>query len=248
VARRAAIINRERNESPNILVLEAGDALIKDAPAAIATHGATSIEAMNLMGYDAMALGMLDISNLSLAELGARMNEAHFPILSANAYSAETGDLIANPYTIVSYGDLNVGILGLTDPGTTDEVYVGDPLQAVERWLPELAEQAEIIILLSHAGMETDILVTHSVPGIDLIIGGGARGLMEPTTVDENVPIYVADYAYSGAAGLRVGIAHLGFTEDGSLRDQVWQRVQLGPQIDDDPQMSEWLTGLASAY
>ncbi len=248
MTRRATIINNTRAENAHVLVLDAGNSLLNDANPAVATRGATSVQAMNLMGYDAATPGFLDISALTLDELRARIAQADFPFLSANASSAETGNLIAEPYTLIDMGDLTIGILGITEPGTTPEVVVGDPLQAAKRWVPELAQQADIIILLSHAGMDADTLIAKSVPGIDTVIGGAAHGLSLPTLAGDMVPIYVADYAYAGTAGTRLGIATLGFSEDGTLEDESWERVRLDPEIDGDPVLAKWLTSLAGQY
>ncbi len=71
VTRRAAVIRKEREKATHMLVLDAGDSLLNNQQPAKGTRGKTSIEAMNKMGYDAMALGMLDLSLLSLDGRGA---------------------------------------------------------------------------------------------------------------------------------------------------------------------------------
>src|SRR4030042_4132769 len=101
-----------------------------DQEPSLVSRGSTSIEAMHRIGYDAMALGWKEISSLGLAELNQRIEEADFPVLSANAYISGTESLMTEPYAIIPVADHLVGILGLTHIGTSEEVVVTDPLEA----------------------------------------------------------------------------------------------------------------------
>ena len=92
VARRATTINQEKKKNPYTLVLDAGDSLVGDQDPALKTQGKSSVEAMNRLGYDAMALGPADLA-LGLETLRARMAEAKFPMLSANAVVTGTEEL-----------------------------------------------------------------------------------------------------------------------------------------------------------
>ena len=86
MARRATLIDGVRADADHSLVLDAGNALINDRQPAVRTRGATSVDALNRMGYDAVALGLTDVTQLSLDELRARLAEARFPMVSANVY------------------------------------------------------------------------------------------------------------------------------------------------------------------
>lgn len=241
MARRATLIRQEREKSQRVLVLEAGNWLANDREPALTSRGRTSVQAMNLMGYDAAALGLLDITKLGLAELQARMAEAAFPILSANATVVATGDLLAQPYKVFEIDGRRIGVLGLTDPGSTAEIHVTDPLEAIRRWLPEVQQEADIIILLSHAGLTTDQRIVEELDGIDVVIGGRDGGYQKPLTVAGSL-LLRADEATSGNAAKHVGLARLYFDDKGTLSDYEWQQVALGPELEDDPQMVEWLS------
>ena len=111
--------------NPNTLVLDAGNSLLNDQEPAQGSRGASSIGALNQLGYDALGLGMVDINRLTLGELQQRIEQAQFPVLSANATLKGSGKLLAEPYVILSVADHKVAILGLTDAGESDEVRVG---------------------------------------------------------------------------------------------------------------------------
>ena len=78
----ATLVRREREQAPNLLLLDCGD-IIQGTAASFQTRGGIMATAMNAMGYDAMGVGMMEgIRGLDV--LLARAEEAAFPILSAN--------------------------------------------------------------------------------------------------------------------------------------------------------------------
>jgi 2',3'-cyclic-nucleotide 2'-phosphodiesterase (5'-nucleotidase family) len=225
-----------------MLVLDAGAALLNDRDPARQTRGKISIELMNLLGYDAMALGLLDVAPLHLDELRQRIGEAKFPVLSANTYVTATNELLTKPYVVLQVADHHVGILGLTDIGSTDEVVIKDPVAAARERVPELQRQADIIIVLSHAGLEADRQIAEQVPGIAVIVGAHGQRLEEPFVAQATgTVIYSADASTFGHAGENMGMAHLAFDKTGQMQKQEWQRLTLNADITDDPQVLEWL-------
>ena len=245
MARRATVINEERNKARHTLVLDAGNSLLNDANPAKRTRGRTSIEVMNLMGYDAMALGLLDVSLLTLDELEERIDEAGLAVLSANAYVSGTQELVTDPYVVIEMADHNVGILGLTDPGEASEVSITDPLEAAKKWLPELQRAADIVIVLSHAGLEADKTIAGRVTGIDVIVSGRNMTIQEPLIVSPNGTMIVhADSPRPGYAGEIVGVAHLSFDSAGRLMEHDWAKIVLMSNYDEDPEILDWIAGL----
>jgi 2',3'-cyclic-nucleotide 2'-phosphodiesterase (5'-nucleotidase family) len=241
VARRATLINRERKKNPYTLVLDAGDGLTGDQDPAVKTQGKTSVDAMNRLGYDALALGPGDLG-LGLAALRSRMAEARFSMLSANAVITGTDELVAKPYIVRDLAGHRVALVGLSGGTGTAEIDVRDPLAAVQQIVPEARKEANIVILLSHAGQTIDRQIADQAPGITAIVSGG-DGPTSPAWVSSTtgVPVYHADQAMAGHAGRMIGVGTLNFTADGKLKSQKWQQVALSPDIADDPAMSAWV-------
>jgi 2',3'-cyclic-nucleotide 2'-phosphodiesterase (5'-nucleotidase family) len=228
-----------------MLVLDAGNSLLNAGDPAERTHGQTSVEAMNLMGYDAMALGSLDVSKLTPDQLRQRMQEADFAMLSANVYDVTTQELLTDPYTVIEMADHRVGILGLTDEGFSDYVAMTDPVEAAEKWLPELQGQADIIIVLSHAGLEIDQEIAKRFSGIDLIVSGRNVAIKGPhVSPGTGTVILHADAPTPGNAGKNVGVTRLNFDESGNLVKHEWSKVLLNSDFDEDPEILAWLESL----
>ena len=241
VARRATMINQEKKKNPNTLILDAGDSLVGDQEPALKTQGKSSVDVMNQLGYDAMALGPADLA-LGLETLRARMAEAKFAMLSANAVVTGTEDLIAKPYTVREIAGHRVAIVGLSGGKGTAEIGVRDPFAAAQEIVPKARQEADIVILLSHAGQMIDQQIADQVPGIGAIVSGGEGARQKAwESATTGVPVYHADQALAGHAGRMLGVGALSFDAGGKLKSQKWQQIALNADIADDPAMAAWV-------
>ena len=205
------------------------------------TQGETSVAAMNLMDYDAMALGPNELA-LGLSVLRQRIAEAEFAVLSADAVLSDTGELVAVPYTLRAFDGYQVAIIGLSGGGGVPGILILDPLETAQNVVAQVMPLADVIILLSHAGTSIDQQIAENVPGIDLIIGGGKFELATPWRSEKTGTLILhADEASPGHAGRRLGIARLTFDTQGQLVEQAWQRLDLSQDIPEDPEMMDWV-------
>ena len=225
--------------SPNLLLLDSGDALVGGGPLAEVTQGKVIIDGMNHMGYDAMALGPKELG-LGQQILQQRLAEARFPILSANVVLSETQELVADPYAIIQVGEHRIGVIGLTriPDGRQGAFWVLDPQQAAREYVPHVAAQADTVIVLTNLPYRPAIGLAEEVPGIDLVVA--ALPIQLPTTAlrTSNATLVItAEQPLPRHAGRRVGRLMVTVESDGSLTGESWQSVSLGPQIPDDPLM-----------
>lgn len=87
---------------------------------------------------------------------------------------------LTRPYVIQDVGGLKVAILGLTtkdivaivDRARNGGVAVSDPVTAAAVFVPELRKKADLIVALTHLGVDDDRALAARVPGIDVIVGG----------------------------------------------------------------------------
>ncbi len=199
----------ERAGEP-ILTLDAGDT-IQGTPLAYyyakidpITGGSIHpmATAMNLVGYDAAALGNHEF-NYGIDTLRTFESQLDFPLLGANAVDPKTKRPVFPPYVIKEFRvgrgrTLTVGVLGLTNPGIAiwDRAHVEGRME-----FPGLVEQAKIfvpelkrggcdlVIVSAHSGADTSSsygdalpfpenaasLVAQEVPGVDAILVGHAH-------------------------------------------------------------------------
>ena len=249
MARRATVIQRVRSEAQHpVLVLDAGGTLLGEQ-LALDSEGRVVVEAMNAMGYDAMTIGQIDMAK-GLAALQQRASEAQFPFLSANLVSKESGQPIFEPYVVLEREGLHIGVIGVTEPWALEGLesraptaQLGDPAAAVRRYLPEVRAQAEIVVVLSHLGLEDDKSLALAVPGIDVIVGGRSRNLMRaPEQVGQTAIIQI------GYDGEWLGRLDLAVDGAGAVASTGFEVLYMRQDVPDDPALAALVDSYRQRY
>jgi len=241
------VVKQERQASSHLLLLDAGDSLFGDRLLGQQTQGKGVVEAMNLLGYDAMALGGGDM-RLGLDTLRQRMAESEFPFLSANVVLSETETLFTEPYIIKEIGNYTVAIIGLTEPGAADVVQgavtVLNPIETARRYVAEVSSKAGIIIVLSHIGVKENMKLAGEVEGIDLVVSGAGQVLPGQATRNEatGTLIVQTEVPNPGHTGRMIGVARLQIDGQGEIKNHQWTAVSLTPDFADDPEMRALLS------
>jgi len=202
------------------------------------------VAAMNLVGTDAMAVGLNELS-LGSTALRRRMAEATFPMLSANVTLTGTSELFASAYVVIDAGGHRVGLLGLTRPpaGRVADFRVQDPSAALAAVMPELMKQAETIILVTNLEYRPAMALAASVPYIDLVIAANPGQLPTDAVSVPNTGslIVAAEQPVARHTGRRIGRLAVTIDSDGSLSEPVWRSISLEKTYADDPEMAALL-------
>ncbi|MFJ9774832.1 bifunctional metallophosphatase/5'-nucleotidase [Kitasatospora sp. NPDC101157] len=123
--------------------------------------------AMNLMGYDAAALGNHEF-NYGIPTVKAFEDQLEFPLLGANALHAKNEKPAFKPYVIKEVWldedtPIKVGILGLTNPGIAiwDKANVAGKMvfpgivETAAKYVPRMkAAGADVIVVSAHSGID----------------------------------------------------------------------------------------------
>jgi 5'-nucleotidase / UDP-sugar diphosphatase len=173
IAYLATRLQQLRPEKPSLL-LAAGDMLHGDNWANI-FEGASVIEVMNALGFDAMVVGNHEF-DFGQEVLQKRISEANFPVLGANV----SGFPLLKPFIIKEVGGVKIGIIGLITPDTAESSHprhvaglaFDPPAETIKRYLPELRRRTDLVLVLSHLGYRADRKLAEEVPGLDVIVGG----------------------------------------------------------------------------
>lgn len=174
----AQVAKDQRARNPNTLFLDAGDC-ITGTPVSTFFQGTPIFEVMNAMGYDAGAIGNHEFDH-GWRKIHDFVDLAKRPMLCANANDPSGKPFGDAPYKVFDVGGVKVGVIGLiTDDVptiTTAKASEGctfeAPVEAARRLVPEVRKKADMVVLLTHCGVEADAAVAGAVPGIDLIVGG----------------------------------------------------------------------------
>lgn len=193
----AATLAREAASNPDgTLLLDAGDSF-HGSPISNLSQGRATLELMNLIGFDATAIGNHEFQ-LGVPVLEERIAQARFPFLSANLVEKESDRSPAwvEPYQIFERRGLRVAVIGLSDldlvettlPRNVAGYEILDPGPVARRLVARLVPaEADLAVLLCHVGL-------WAVPG-------------RPET-DEGLN----QLATSGAAAIVAGHTHGHFT------------------------------------
>jgi 5'-nucleotidase/UDP-sugar diphosphatase len=180
IARRAALVKSLRVELERrgavVWLVDAGD-FTDGTSFSTVYQGKADVEAMNAAGYTFGTIGNHEL-NVPLATLKKLISLAKFPFLCANLTENATGKPLVPPSAIKQLGQLKVGVFGLTTPSASsypaakDQLTIANEIETARRMAETLRREADIVILISHAGEGVDEQIAEKVPDIDVIIGG----------------------------------------------------------------------------
>lgn len=128
-------------EGGSVLVLSGGD-INTGVPESDLLDAEPDFRGMNLIGYDAMAVGNHEFDN-PMAVLRQQEKWAKFPFLSANIYQKSTGERLFKPWAIFKRQDLKIGVIGLT---TDDTAKIGNPEFFTDIEFRKPADEAKLVI------------------------------------------------------------------------------------------------------
>ncbi|MRX73858.1 bifunctional metallophosphatase/5'-nucleotidase [Bacillus lacus] len=168
----ASYIKRKRKEDGTFLLIDNGD-LIQGTP--LTYHFARKqshlinpmIIALNYLAYDAAVIGNHEF-NYGRELLDRTVDASHFPWLSANIVSEETGrPAFGKPYIVKELEGIKVAVLGVTthyipnweEPAHIKGLSFSDAYETVRSWIAHLKrnETFDVLVVAYHGGFERDL-------------------------------------------------------------------------------------------
>jgi 2',3'-cyclic-nucleotide 2'-phosphodiesterase (5'-nucleotidase family) len=215
------------------LFLDAGDVMTGNPITEYDYRGAQGgalFEMMNMLGYEAWCPGNhdFDISQDNLIRLTSLIK---FPTLSANL--KKSGDrLFGNDkeYVIIEKNGLKIGIIGLITEKLSSLVNESnltglsvDPMAAtLQRLINKLDPQTDLLIALTHQGVDEDEVLARSVTGLDIIIGGHSHTRIKQPRVVNGILIVQAGSNCENLGVLTVTVDHDTVSEYNCNLLQLW--------------------------
>ncbi len=193
MAARKTLIDRVRAEvkaaGGEVLLLDGGD-INTGVPESDLQDAEPDFKGMNLLGYDASAVGNHEFDKAP-AVLAKQRGWAKFPLLAANIY--KDGQRMFPPYTVFERGGYKIAVMGLTTDDTRIMVLPAHiagiefrkPAEEAAKLLPELRAMADMVIATTHMGhypngnrgvnAPGDVEMARATKGLDLIVGGHSQ-------------------------------------------------------------------------
>ncbi|MCX7877339.1 MAG: bifunctional metallophosphatase/5'-nucleotidase [Ignavibacteria bacterium] len=190
----------EKYRDSKSLVLNAGDDF-QGTPISSFTRGRSQIEFLNFYSPDAFVLGNHEF-DYSHKSLDSALKLAKFDVLSANVYLPSEKRLFAKPYVIKEKNGIKTGIIGITLPelfetslpANVEGLQMLKTDSVIEAAVKVLKKnKCDLIILLTHCGIETDRkLAARFFKDVDVIVGGHSHTPLFKPVIQDGVIIVQA--------------------------------------------------------
>jgi sulfur-oxidizing protein SoxB len=187
----ATLVKRLRADRPGALLLDGGDTW-QGSAVSLWTKGADMIAAQRLLGVDLMT------AHWEFTYGEQRVKEAEkalapIELLAQNVRTQDFDDPVFKAVAMRTINDVPVAIIGQAFPYTP----IANPRHFIPQWTFGIQEEtlqkhvetaraqgAQVVVLLSHNGMDVDLKLAARVRGIDAILGGHTHdGVPQPTVV-----------------------------------------------------------------
>ncbi|WP_288883019.1 bifunctional UDP-sugar hydrolase/5'-nucleotidase UshA [uncultured Kosakonia sp.] len=142
----------------SVLLLSGGD-INTGVPESDLQDAEPDFRGMNLIGYDAMAVGNHEFDN-PMSVLRQQEKWAKFPFLSANIYQKSTNQRLFKPWMIFNREGLKIAVIGLT---TDDTAKIGNPEYFTDIEFRQPAVEAKLVIDELNQNEKPDVIIatTH---------------------------------------------------------------------------------------
>ncbi|MDI9335563.1 MAG: thiosulfohydrolase SoxB [Gammaproteobacteria bacterium] len=189
----ATLVKRLKASRPGALLLDGGDTW-QGSGTALWTDGQDMVDACKQLGVDVMTahweftLGEARVKQIIDKDFAGKID-----FVAQNVKTKDFEDPVFKPYVIKEMNGVKIAIIGQAFPYTP----IANPSWQVPNWsfgIQEVelqkhidatkAKGAEVVVLLSHNGMDVDLKLAGRVRGLDAILGGHTHdGVPKPTLV-----------------------------------------------------------------
>ena len=191
----ATLVKRLRASRPGALLLDGGDTW-QGSGTALWTKGQDMVDACKLLGVDVMTghweftLGMERVKEIVEKDFAGKVD-----FVAQNVKTLDFGDPVFKPYVIKPMNGVPVAVIGQAFPYTP----IANPRYMVKDWefgiqdenMQKVVDEArakgaQVVVVISHNGMDVDLKMASRVRGIDAIMGGHTHDGMPVASVIKN--------------------------------------------------------------
>ncbi len=189
----ATLVRRLKAGRPGALLLDGGDTW-QGSATALWTKAQDMVDACKLLGVDVMTSHWeMTYGDKRVQEIVAKDLKGHVDFVAQNIKTTDFGDPVFPAYTMKSMNGVPVAVIGQAFPYTP----IANPRHFVPDWtfgiqddnLQKVVDEArakgaQVVVVLSHNGMDVDLKMASRVRGVDAILGGHTHdGVPQPTRV-----------------------------------------------------------------
>ena len=252
----ATLVKQIKASRPNALLLDGGD-LWQGSATALWTQGQDMVDASKLLGIDVMTghweftLGTERVQSIIKNDLAG-----HTAFLAQNIRDKEFGDPVFPSHIIRELNGVPVAIIGQAFPyaPVANPAYLMEGLsfgirerELQEKILEVRRDGAQVVVLLSHNGADTDIKLASRVSGLDAILGGHTHDAI-PSALEVKNSGGVTLVTNAGSNGKFLGVLDFD-VRGGRIRNWSYQLLPVfSDLLPPDPDMAALITNIRAPY
>jgi len=252
----ATLVKRFKASRPGALLLDGGDTW-QGSGTSLWTNGQDMVDACKLLGVDVMTghweftLGMQRVKEIVEKDFAGKVD-----FVAQNVKTADFGDPVFKPYVIRETNGVPCAIIGQAFPYTP----IANPRYMVADWEFGIQDQnmqkmvdeargkgAQVVVVLSHNGMDVDLKLASRVSGIDAILGGHTHDGMPVATLVSN-PGGKTIVTNAGSNGKFLGVLDFE-VKDKKVSDFRYKLLPVfSNMLPADPQMQAMIDKIRAPY
>jgi 2',3'-cyclic-nucleotide 2'-phosphodiesterase (5'-nucleotidase family) len=256
LARRAHHIKTVKEEAKNLLMLDAGDALVVSyfsetkRREQARRRAELVLKLYETIGYHALNIGDTDLG-LGIQYLKNLQRKSTIPFLSANLKERKTGRHVFKPHLIKEVEGRTIGILGLItaeiSPNIQKELKnysIENPIKTATETINHFMASCDHIIALAHLTPPEVESLAKEVPRISIIIGGNDRSFVFPRQIGRSLYVQADSFgAHVGRLNLNLFMGSFEFSDILSRR-LIQKKIGEIQEKIEDPKHAKDLQGL----
>jgi 2',3'-cyclic-nucleotide 2'-phosphodiesterase (5'-nucleotidase family) len=215
--------------------------------------GRPEMESLSRAGFDVVCPGNHEF-DFGWEKYRNATGFAEFPIVCANMDIQDP--VLASailPSVMLEVSGVKVGVFGLMTP---DLARISSPGEGIsvdpdlvgisDQMVNDLRSQgADLVIAVTHVGVEDDRKIAESVSGIDLIVGGHDHTYVNETV--EGPGGWKTIIVQDGMRGERLGVLRFSYTTEG-IQDPEWGWIWLDNSSPSDPEVEKIIVPYLAQY
>ena len=252
----ATLVKRLRADRPGALLLDGGD-LWQGSATALWTQGQDMVDASKLVGVDVMTGHWeFTLGTDRVSEIVDRDLDGHIDFVAHNVKDMDFGDPVFASHTVREINGVPVAIIGQAFPYTPianpSHFTAGWTFGIQERELQQKVDEvraagAQVVVLLSHNGADTDIKLASRVAGLDAILGGHTHDAI-PRALEIKNAGGMTLVTNAGSNGKFLGVLDFDVRE-GRIRDWSYRLLPVfAALLPPDPAMSDLIAHIRAPF
>lgn len=187
----------KKETDSNYLLFDAGDFMTGTPICDIqyqGAYGGALVAFLNYLDYDGLTLGNHEF-DISVANAEALMWLCDFPVFSANLFKKNGKLFTDKAYHIYEKNGMKIGVIGiivhdlspLLNKTQQKQIYTVGAVEIINKIAERIDDETDVIVVLSHSGIELDRMIAGQLTDkVDIIIGGHSHTrLKKPEVVNE---------------------------------------------------------------